>query len=75
VKNRNNLIELDKVARRYGSRPSEILEIGDGWIAYQLDLVTAITATTKTGHGQPPPGGYQKPMASKRVKIPENGVW
>ena len=68
-------MELDRLATRYGQRPSEILGIENDWIAYQVDLVSALAGSNAKKPGAPPAGGYRKPMASKRVKIPESGVW
>lgn len=33
-----NLWELDELARRYGQRPSQVLNIADEWAGYQLDV-------------------------------------
>ena len=56
-------------------RPSEMLKIEDGWIAYQIDLAAAVAGSEKKRPGAPPAGGYRQPTAMKRMKVPENGVW
>lgn len=40
VQSKANLWELDELARRYGQRPSQVLNIADDWAAYQLDVAT-----------------------------------
>jgi len=43
VANRESLWTLHNLAKEYGTRPSEILHIGDEWAAYQLDVMTLTT--------------------------------
>jgi len=41
VANKQNLWQLDELARRYGERPSSFLGLApDSWEAYQLDVAT-----------------------------------
>lgn len=38
MRNRAELWLLDQVAQAYSSRPSAILGVEDGWLAYQVDV-------------------------------------
>lgn len=73
VQAKGNLRLLDAVAQRYGTRPSDILGIGDPWAAYQLDVATMLAGM---GEGKAKGQSYASLGGmAKRMKVPESGVW
>jgi hypothetical protein len=78
VQRTQNLVELDLLARRYGTRPSALLGV-EGWLGYQLDLAVAMGSLAsqdeRRGVNPLPTGGFKAPSRVRKMKIPENGVW
>lgn len=83
MRRRENLVELDALAQRYGKRPSEMLGV-DGWAGYQLDLAVLYGALEarddQARGGQWPAGGssankFRTPTVKRKMRISENGVW
>ena len=75
-----NLRLLDAIGHRYGARPSAILGIEDGWLAYQLDLSCLVAVAQD---GQKGRSGVRRPVggfgtlkgAARKAKVPDGGVW
>jgi hypothetical protein len=38
------MLVLHRIAKEYGKRPSEIVNIGDEWAAYQLDVAVLLAS-------------------------------
>lgn len=73
------------MAQTYSQRPSEIIGVRDEWAAYQFDLAVLrigleATADAK-GSGRsrngrrPKEYRSMKHMTSKKMAIPESGIW
>jgi hypothetical protein len=94
--NRELLISLHLMGIDYGCRPSDLLDVPDGYVAYQLDRAIGYVgrkwqvenATMKFPPGSPggslssrnlpkDPSGYRSlaSKVTKKVTIPESGVW
>jgi len=73
------------VAKTYGSRPSAIAGIRDGWLAYQFDAAVAVYgelpasggagALSASHHKGPVAFRDAHPYVTRRMPIPEEGVW
>ena len=82
---------LDRMAKRYGQRPSAVLGIDDPWVAYQFDLTVMYVADAPEGGAVSGPprapsgvrqrrfaslaGGLGKDVKVRKMKIPESGIW
>jgi hypothetical protein len=96
--NRELLISLHLMGIDYGCRPSDLLDVPDGYVAYQLDRaiwyvgrkwqVDNATMKSPSSPGLPGgrlssgnlpkvPSGYRSLLSkvTKKVAIPESGVW
>lgn len=59
---RAKLVTVDRIARRYGQRPSELIGVEDPWVAWEIDLAVMkagcdADAEERAGDGMTEPGG------------------
>lgn len=90
-KRRRDLLNLDRLGRTYGVRPSAILGIEDEWAAYQFDLAAMALGNrvekaiidkedVSALLGEKAGKVDKKRFASlkgqaRKIKIPDSGIW